>query len=477
MKTYPPFHADPREQHDSFKHEAPDGYEPPSDAQLITYVERYWQEFRAVAERYFGDLAAALPLYAKHPYSSTVVRLGPNGVIIGHKPAAVASVRVLPVEDFDPPLVELWTIFTIQERLEATLLSFDFRFASYSEDVAREAGARAAFEQALSVFWHVLEPSRFEELCKNLVVAEGVRIHEVAQGDLALDVVGHVYFDEPSGFVREETWGFELRHYIMQRPSAALVREVEATMEGGAVPVDVLCLISSGDLTSIGRHVAVASPRIRVWDRAVLDRLLHRHPEVMQRYFQPYADALAQIQSDWASDDSHETRFLAALQRCPTGQRDFREYEEIGLEVLRFLFPVELGDPRVQARTDDGVERRDVVSRNNRQSRFFQRVGERFDADFIIWDFKNYGEPITGEVINDVATYANPALGRFIVVVSRKGGSDSSRAAQLRRLRNDHRMILVVSDEQFLEMARRKEAGAAPEDVLEDLLDELLLAF
>src|SRR5690606_30515011 len=154
-----------------FRHEAPDGYEPPSDAQLIKYVERYWQEFRAVAERYFGDLAAALPLYANHPYASMIVRLGSNGVIIGHKPAEVPSVRVLRLEDFDPPLEERWTIFTIEERLEATLLSFDFRFTSYSEEVAREAGARAAFEQALSVFWHVVEPSRFEELCKDLVVA------------------------------------------------------------------------------------------------------------------------------------------------------------------------------------------------------------------------------------------------------------------------------------------------------------------
>lgn len=477
MKSYPPFHVDPREEDHAFADGPPEGYQPPSDDDLVKYVHRYWAEFRAVVERYFGELSAALPLYAHQPYASTVVRLGPNGVIIGHKPADSASVRVLRFDEFDPPLEERWTIFTIEERLEAVLLSFDFRYSSYSEDEARAAGARAAFEQALSVFWHVLEPVRFEELCKDLLAAEGVRVDPELQGDVALDATGRIFIDEPGGFVREEAWGFELKHYRTQRPSAALVRDAEARIDAGSVPLDVLCLISSGDLTSIGRNVAIKSPRIRVWDRTVLDRLLHRHPAIMERYFQPYADALLRIQADWAVTETNLARFRAALQRCPAGQRNFRDYEDLGVELLRYLFPTDLGEPRIQARTDDGVERRDVVARNNRQSRFFQRVGARYDADFVIWDFKNYGEPVTGDVINDVATYANPALGRFIIVASRRGGSDSARAAQLRRLRNDQRMILVLSDEQVLEMVSRKESGDAPEDVLEDLLDEILLAY
>ncbi len=53
----------------------------------------------------------------------------------------------------------------------------------------------------------------------------------------------------------------------------------------------------------------------------------------------------------------------------------------------------------------------------------------------------------------------------------------SGRAAQLRRLRNDHKMILIVSDKQVLEMVRRKESGEAPEDVLEDQLDEMLISY
>src|SRR5262249_16056062 len=159
-------------------------------------------------------------------------------------------------------------------------------------------------------------------------------------------------------------------------------------------------------------------------------------------------------QTDWVGDDSELAKYRAALQACPPGQLHFRTYEDLGVELLRYLFPTELGEPRVQPRTEDGVERRDVVSRSNRCSRFFHRESDRFNADFIIWDFKNYGEPISGEVINDVATYASPALGQLVVVVSRRGGNESARATQLRRLRNDKRMVLVLSDEHLLEMVK-----------------------
>ena len=35
-------------------------------------------------------------------------------------------------------------------------------------------------------------------------------------------------------------------------------------------------------------------------------------------------------------------------------------------------------------------------------------------------------------------------------------------------------MVLVISDQQLLEMIRRKDEGQHPDDVLDDLLDEIL---
>ncbi|WP_136513934.1 restriction endonuclease [Geomonas edaphica] len=477
MKSYPPSHVDPRAAaSDDLLSDAPAGYAPPSNETLVLYVERYWQFYRESVEQYFGDVANALSLYASYPYESTVVRLGENGVIVGHRPASHPSVKVLSIDDFDPPLDEI-NIFDIQKRLHTPLMSFNFRYLAYDEEEARAAGARAAFEQALAVFWQILSGNEFEALCRELAVAEGINVGGTEGDGQEYDFFGKVYLDEPGRFVREESWGFQLKHYKIDRASAAVVRESEQALEQLHSPFDIVCLVTSGDLTSIGKHVVVKSPRIRVWDRAVLNLLLHTHPEIMQKYFNPYAKAVEQIQAEWANRDSERVRYEARLKACSSGQMHFRSYEDLGVEILQFLFPTDLGEPRVQARTEDGVERRDVLFRNNRLTRFFKRIGDRFDADFIIVDFKNYADPIGGEVVNDVATYANKALGRFLIIVSRKGGNEGASAAQLRRFRNDQRLILIVSDAQLMEMIERKESGESPDDILEDLLDELLIAY
>jgi hypothetical protein len=439
-------------------------------------VERYWLEFWSVVEQCFGDLAAAFPV---HAYATTIIRLGPQGVLTVSRPADATTVTVLRPEDFDPPLADI-SIATVMEATGATSWTFDSRFRSYSEDEARIRGARNAFHRALGVFWQGLEPASFGALCRDLAVAEGLseeRLRSESRADDGLDLVGNMYFDEPGRFVREEVWGFQLLDYDVGRPSASAVGEAVAKLGRNEFAVDILCLVSVRGLTSVGRKISLESARIRVWDHAVMDILLHKHPEIMRQYFRPYVEVLERLQSDARVVQPVEARYRAALESCPTGQRDFQTYEELGTEILGFLFQKTLGEPRVQTRTADGVERRDVVCRNNRDTRFFQRIGERFEADFVIWDFKNHGKPISGVVINDVAIYANPALGKFIIVVSRHGGSDSARAAQLRRLRNDRTVILIVSDQQLLEMIQRKERGNTPEDLLEDLLDELLLEY
>jgi hypothetical protein len=475
VKTYTPFHVDPRLRSQGVTDET-SGYVPPSDLELIAYVEQFWAGYCLIVERYFGDVAGALRLYSQYPYSTTIVRLGTNGVIIGHKPCSTASTKVIWTHQFDPPLDDL-NLFSIQDRLGSPVIEFDFNSRRYDEQEALERGTQAAFGDALDALWRTLEPDELAQLCSQLLVAEEIHPIELNSSiDRQVDLAGQVYINEPAGFVREEVWAFEFKHHRVIRASVALLRDIEARLESSVSNVDVYCLISSGDLTSIGRHVAVENPKIRVWDRPVLERLLHKHPMLLSQYFAPYANALKRIQHDYYLGKSPGARLSEALDKCPRGHSHFREYEDIGIEALRYLFTdtEKLGEPRVQSPTEDGVERRDVVTRNNFSTRFFKRVRDRFGADFIIWDFKNYSDPVPGDVINDVSKYANRTLGRCIIVISRAGGSAAARSAQLRRLRIDDQLILLVSDEQLKEMLQRHTSGGHPEDILEDLYDELM---
>lgn len=481
-KAYPPNHLSIAESAAADRNDAtrPPGAVP-EDATLAAYVSTFLKQYRRIIDRFFASLAPVLSMYARAPFESTVVRMGPNGVIIAHRPAATPSVAVVQFDDLEPPLERGWTIFTLRDRLDAPFFSFDFTGRPYDQHQAEVEGTRAALHDALSGFWYLIDARRFAELGRELL-----RLQEIAAdgegsiGDRTFDAVARVLLPEPAGFRREERWAFEFRHYRTERVSALHVRELEDYLSRAADEPDVVCVLTSGDLTSIGNHLAVRNPRIRLWDRAVLDHLIHQHFALLSTFFTEYAAALDTVSKEFGYA-GHTPRqleaFRARLAACPSGEEAFADYETLGTEIWRYLFPTQLGEPKLQRRTLDGTQRRDVLFRNERATKFFARVADRFGADFLIIDFKNYGKPIDGSTVDGVAKYANKAIGRFVCVVARKGAGGGVVAAQARILREEGTAIVVISDQQMLEMVERRERGEAPEDVLEDALDELLIQY
>jgi hypothetical protein len=174
---------------------------------------------------------------------------------------------------------------------------------------------------------------------------------------------------------------------------------------------------------------------------------------------------------------SRLNEFKLKLDNCPSGIENFAEYEKMGIEIWSYLFPEDLGEAKPQVTTSDGTQRRDVLFRNNKKSDFFKRIADRFDSDFLIIDFKNYKDPIGNKTIWEVEKYANKALGRFIIIVSRKGNDDTALEPQIRLFRDRDILISVVSDKQMLEMIERKEKGEDPGKLLDSLVDEILIKY
>jgi hypothetical protein len=169
--------------------------------------------------------------------------------------------------------------------------------------------------------------------------------------------------------------------------------------------------------------------------------------------------------------------FKERLAACPTGKAYFARYEELCTEMWSYIFGDKLGTPLLQRATSDRVQRRDCLFPNLTKSTFFKRIFDRFQADFLILDFKNYRDELGSDVIEDVSHYANRALGNFVIAVSRKGGGSAATAGQIRVLKNREIAVITVSDEHMLEMIDRKDRGEEPEDVLSNLLDDLLVRY
>lgn len=453
-----------------------------TDEQLIAYNEAHLCEFQRTVEEFFPPLKPLLLLSALQPFHTTIVRISSNGVIIVYARSDVAKTEVKESNEFAAPDGST-NILDIAAKLNGVYSWFNAQPSRYTIEDARLRAAQDALSGVLEFFWRTIQsPLVFEEICRKLLVAEGVHIERDPLGrvrvqDRLFDEKGTVILQEPSGFRRLEEWGFEFKHSTKGRVSAAYLLEVEKAVEGGEI--DVICFMTPDDLTSIGRHLTVENDRIRVWDRSILERLANSHLDVVKEYFHTYPGAVEELSkrlTKVAEQPSLENELAKRLKACPAGREHFRQFEEIGTDILANLFGDNLKKSRTQLTTSDGKQRRDVLFQNKRTSPFFKRLYELFEADFVIVDFKNSGDKIEPKEL-DVAKYVNKALGRFVLIVSRHGAADAVEDAQRRLYRDDNKLLLIIGDSDVLEMLIRKKRGQPPEDVIEDKLDEFLLTY
>jgi hypothetical protein len=483
MEVFPPHHLSVQESTEKTKdfHEQIEHMNV-TDQMLEKYIEEFFSYYRDVIDRFFPRMATNIPLYSNYPFRTLVLRVGKNGIIYGYRPDRDFSIRILRPQEFDPPLTTI-NILAIQEIWQTPLMSFDFRIKKYDEDEARIDGIQRALEDALRSFWMTLTPQKFEMLCIEMLLSERVDLKTEVKSSPSgnyFDAVGNILLHEPAGFRRFEKWVFEFKHYPFDRFSVVTLHELEKLLEQG-LETDVICLITSSDLTSLGNHIAVQNPRIRIWDSLVLNHLIHQHLEVTNHFFAEYSNALESLSQEFEKPTIEEISsasniYKDRLDKCPPGRKHFADYEKLGTEIWEYLFYPALGKGVSQEPTHDGAQRRDVLFQNHRKTEFWGRVAERFDADFVIVDFKNYKEPITSKEVSDVAKYANQALGRFIVLVSRHGGGQIIET-QIRIFRDQKTVVIVISDAHMLEMIERKDRGERPEDVLEDVLNTLLTSY
>lgn len=477
---YSPFHILPHEvdDRDQLSGEALESIVV-SDDELREYIKAYFESYHKTVDEFFPQLSHVLTLYAKGPFHSTVVRMGPVGIFFGHRQSSDTRIDVVDVKEVLPGAKSI-NVFDIAKQLEFEHCWFDFTPTRHDADEGAALAVRNALSAVLEFFWKSIPNAAvFETLCLRLIEAEGPELDQTSSdADMPSKAMATVVLNEPGGFRRVETWEFSFKHYPHERVSAESLHELEASIEEEAHP-NVICLVTPDDLTSVSKYIASNNPRIRIWDRAVLNRLVNLHLDILREYFAQYPAAVEELsrrlsQPDEIASETQTSSFEQRLRRCPPGQSHFAEYERIGIDALTHLFGEHLGDAHPQERTIDDKQRRDVIFRNNRSLRFLDRLFHRFSTDFVIVDFKNYKEPVQADVVTDVDKYANKALGRFVLVVSRKGKADSVASAQMRVYRDSDTVVLVISDDDLLEMCQRKDRGQQPEDVLEDKLDDLL---
>lgn len=167
------------------------------------------------------------------------------------------------------------------------------------------------------------------------------------------------------------------------------------------------------------------------------------------------------------------------LKACKAGRDEWRVYEEVCTSIIDFLFRDSFRNFKtiIQARNDNGLDIKDLVVPNRSTNPFWSEIRTDYGVRNIIFEFKNYVDPISKNQIVSTSNYLKKkAYGRFAIIFSRKGLlQPNGELEQLEQLRDSDKMIIVLNDKDLIELITYKKRGEKAEEILEMMKTELEL--
>lgn len=174
---------------------------------------------------------------------------------------------------------------------------------------------------------------------------------------------------------------------------------------------------------------------------------------------------------------SKGANLIAELKAIPEGKPGWLEFENKSVEILKYLFNNDLSVWKQQQRTDDELSRFDMICRVNSLDDFWRALVSSFNSRYVLFEFKNYKDPIPQGQIYTSERYLFPkALRGTAIIIARNNAHDNAISAAKGALREHGKLIMILDQSDLIEMVRKKDNGDIPSDYLSDKLDEHLMS-
>lgn len=165
---------------------------------------------------------------------------------------------------------------------------------------------------------------------------------------------------------------------------------------------------------------------------------------------------------------------IQRLESCPPGANGWREFEEVCIDTLKYLFVPPLAEPIVQGRTYSGTDRRDAIfpNRDDGKSNNWGRLHRELQARLVLVEFKNYDNEVVGkEEVNQARNYLTKPMGKLALICSPVLPDRSAHIKRNTIFSEDGKVILFVTVAHLKEMLFIKERGEDPSDLIMDLVE------
>lgn len=215
-----------------------------------------------------------------------------------------------------------------------------------------------------------------------------------------------------------------------------------------------------GPPKATGRVARPLKDEVVAVTRREIERVDHyiAHKEANAQVAQPSDEYLGD------ADACREAEALKArLTAVASGRSDATTYQRLCLEILNFLFSPELIDGRIEVRTVDGTERRDIIFTNDSDETFWSYIRTEHSAFLLMFEVKNK-QTIDNKDLNQTATYLGDRLGRLAFVLSRGAPAEAQqrKAFSIYNDSNPRKIIVFLSDADLALMLDMRCEGKNP---------------
>ena len=188
-------------------------------------------------------------------------------------------------------------------------------------------------------------------------------------------------------------------------------------------------------------------------------------------------DYIEQINITKPQYESQYQKFEDLFNKCKPGKEDDMKYQKICTDVIKYLFETEFFQMSDQHQTGDNLFRMDMICSLKGTTEFWKFLMQFFNTKFVVFEYKNYVEKITQNLVFITSKYLYPsALRNVAFIISRNGLDKNADLVVSSKIKNEKTLIVSLTDKDLLVMVALKDEGKEPSDYLLEKVENLLMS-
>lgn len=284
----------------------------------------------------------------------------------------------------------------------------------------------------------------------------------------------------------------ETKFYRRSSPPSTSIfkRALEYTAnKGKGIGATKIVLAISCPMGNRFSNIAAKFPSVEVWDETKLFDMAASFPDILAKFEELFETETSKNEENLslniylsgtanATSRANRGKILAdALLAIDPGRLMATNFESACIDALKYLFEHDLHGWHEQSRTIDNLHRRDLVCRILAKSAEVWRLMlEDLKSRYVVFEFKNYSNPITQNEIVTTERYLYPsALRKVAIVISHESCADSAKTVIAGAMREQGKLIIPLSVPELVNLLLSKDSGSDPNTYLFERVDEFLL--